>query len=123
MTDALRDTRRGAARAALAALVFAAGLVSACASDCKDETEAAQQFLTTATNLSCQADADCVVVSTGCGHPARATCGQAQLNRTAAASGYWKKLQSALTDCESDCAQCLVGLVPACGSGFCGGAP
>ena len=107
---------------ALTALAIST-LLTACAGDCDDETEAAQRFLSNSTNLSCQSDSDCDVVSTGCGHPARSICGQAQLNHTAAASAAWKVLQDDLTDCSNKCTNCLAAVTPACRDGFCGGPP
>ena len=106
---------------AMAALAVAAGL-TACG-NCDDETAAAEQFLSTPSNLTCQSDADCEVVSTGCTHPARSLCGQALLNHTAAASDHWKALQPDLVDCDNKCEQCAAGLLVKCSSGFCGGPP
>ena len=114
-------TRVAARFGALTALAVSA-LLSACG-NCDDETEAAQQFLTATTNLSCVSDSDCVVVSTGCGEPARSTCGQAQLNHAAAANAYWKALQAELTDCSNSCTRCAIGVIPVCRDGFCGGPP
>jgi len=91
--------------------------------DCEDETAVAEKFLETPTNLSCQSNADCEVVSTGCGHPARSSCGQAQLNHPAAASSQWKRLQADLVNCDNKCEQCGAALLPTCSNGLCGGAP
>jgi len=98
-------------------------LLTACSGNCDDETEAAQRFLSKATNLSCQSDSDCEVVSIGCGQPARSFCGQAQLNHTAAASASWKVVQDHLKGCSNTCSQCAALLNPACRDGFCGGPP
>jgi hypothetical protein len=105
----------------MAALTLCAWL-TACG-DCEDETAAAQQFLTTPSNLVCQSDADCKVVLTGCTHPARGFCGQATLNQTAAASSRWKTLQTHLNDCDNECINCAALLEAHCASGFCGGPP
>ncbi len=114
-------TRIASQFGALTALAVSA-LLNGCG-NCDDETEAAQQFLTEPKNLSCLSDSDCEVVSTGCGHPARSICGQAQLNHAAATSPHWKVLQDDLTGCSNTCSQCLVAVIPACRGGFCGGAP
>jgi hypothetical protein len=112
-----------AARFGVLTALAVSTLLTACSGNCDDETEAAQQFLSKATNLSCVSDSDCEVVSTGCGHPARSLCGQAQLNHTAAASTAWKVLQDELTDCSNECVNCAARVTPVCRDGFCGGPP
>src|SRR5215204_4495355 len=81
-------------------------------SNCSDEVDAANQFLEEPANLACQSDSDCAVVSTGCGEPARAFCGQAPLNVEAAASGRWQRISEGLVECDSSCTQCGAGLLP-----------
>ncbi|HET7539195.1 MAG TPA: hypothetical protein VFK05_04965 [Polyangiaceae bacterium] len=105
----------------MAAVLLSAWL-SGCG-DCEDETAAAAHFLAAPANISCQSDADCEVVSTGCGHPARSLCSQAQLNHVAAASDGWKALQDALRDCDDSCSRCFALVTAKCTSGFCGGPP
>jgi len=112
-----------AARFGVLTALAVSTLLTACVGNCDDETAAAQKFLSKATNLSCQSDSDCEVVSTGCGNPARSFCGQAQLNHAAATSASWKVLQNNLTDCSNECVSCAAGVTPACRDGFCGGPP
>ena len=104
-------------------LVLVAAQLVAC-SNCDDEIEAAGKFLHDAGHLACEVDDDCVVVLTGC-HTFEdlGACGQAQLNRTAAASAEWSRLQGDLRDCENGCELCALALLPGCSGGFCGGAP
>lgn len=101
---------------------FGAASLSGCG-DCSDEAKAASAFLEDRANLTCQTDADCVVVSTGCARPARSLCGQAALSKAAANSEKWQHLQSDLTNCESNCDVCAAALLPKCSEGFCGGPP
>lgn len=103
--------------------VVAATLV-ACG-NCDDEIETAGTFLRAPANRECETGADCVVVSTGCHtYDDFGICAQAQLNRAAAASGTWSKLQSDLNDCGDDkCARCGALLIAGCVEGFCGGPP
>lgn len=108
----------GAGSRGLSALVFSVWLAGC--HDCEEETAAAEQFLTTPANLSCQTDADCTVVSTGCGRPPSSSSGQAVLNRTAAASDRWKLLQSNLSNCEDTCLQSAILVNSSCSSGVCG---
>jgi len=103
-------------------LIVAVGLLAACG-DCSDEIDAARSFLDTPANLSCQTDADCVVVSTGCETFARGICAQSQLNRGAAVSAKWQRLSQGLKDCTNECAQCAAALIVKCNGGFCGGPP
>lgn len=99
-----------------------AGALGGC-SNCDDEVAAANSFLEDPTNLVCQSDEDCAVVPTGCAEPWRSSCGQAVLNRDAAASGKWQQISDGLADCAGSCAQCLAALLPQCSEGFCGGPP
>ena len=110
------------ARFLLVGVLLVAGATAGCG-DCSDEVAAANEFLEQPTNLTCQSDQDCAVVSTGCAEPERGLCGQAPLNRAAASSQKWKRISDALDDCDSSCAQCDALLTPHCSDGFCGGPP
>lgn len=90
--------------------------------NCSDEIAEANQFLAEPANLACQSKEDCAVVSTGCADVSRAFCGQASLNREAAASKKWQQISNGLTECDSSCAQCGALLVPTCSQGSCGDA-
>ena len=90
--------------------------------DCSSEINAARDFLDA--NRSCQADTDCVGVSTGCHTFANGICGQAPLNRQASESPTWAKLSGSLDDCVGrECDMCLAGIVLRCTNGVCGGNP
>lgn len=105
-------------------LLLLSGAQLACKDACMDEKEAMQAFLTDTSHLTCAGNEDCVVVSTGCVPVSRGLCGQAALNKTAAASGAWKQLQADARDCDDgECAQCAAALLPNCNEGFCGGKP
>lgn len=113
---------RGHGRLLLATLLLGATASLVGCSDCTDEIEAARVFLEDRTNLACQSDDDCVVVSTGCQTFSRGLCGQAQLGARAAASEAWSQLGAELSECESGtCAKCLALLLPSCTDGMCGG--
>ncbi len=103
-------------------IAAAAALLAGCG-DCSDEIAAAQKFLDDPANLACQADADCVVVGTGCETFARGVCAQSPLRASAAQSSKWRTISDGLDDCSSSCTQCLVGLEARCQQGFCGGPP
>jgi hypothetical protein len=68
-----------------------------------------RQFIET--HQSCEVDADCVVVTTGC--------------FTIPSTVEWAELQRDLFDCSEDpCAVCNAALSPgSCQEGSCGGAP
>ena len=98
-------------------------LVGGCTNDCSDEIAEGQKFLDDPANLTCQSNADCEVVSTGCHTYAHGICGQAQVNRTAAATAKWKAIQAGLDDCGmTSCGQCAAALVAQCANLQCGGA-
>lgn len=92
-------------------------------SNCDDEVAAAKSFLEEPTNLVCKSDEDCAAVPTGCAEAARSFCGQAALNRDAAASAKWQQISDSLADCDGTCDQCDGLLLAQCSEGFCGGAP
>jgi hypothetical protein len=97
-------------------------LVGGCGDDCSDAIAAGKEFLDDPANLTCQSNEDCQVVSTGCHTYARGICGQAQLNRDAAASSKWKTIQAGLDDCDMPgCSQCDAALVVQCADLRCGG--
>ncbi|HEY6559468.1 MAG TPA: hypothetical protein VI072_19425, partial [Polyangiaceae bacterium] len=97
-------------RSSRAVLVLLA-MTPACGDDdCSDEIEAARAFL--GANRSCQVNEDCVVVSTGCHTFGNGVCGQAPLERTAAESAEWARLQHDLGSCKRECAQCAAALAP-----------
>lgn len=94
-----------------------------CEDDCQDERDAMQAFLVEPSHLSCTGNADCTVVTVGCAEVSRSFCGQATLNKAAAASSSWESLRSAAVDCVGGCAVCSAALLPECKQGFCGGPP
>ncbi|MES1187593.1 MAG: hypothetical protein ABUL60_27490 [Myxococcales bacterium] len=95
-----------------------------CDPDCQEERDAMQAFLVEPSHLSCASNEDCAVVNVGCVNVSRAFCGQAALNKTAAASSSWKSLRSDADDCVgANCGQCAAALLPWCKEGFCGGLP
>lgn len=108
-----------ASRVSLLCLMGALGLV-ACG-DCHDNDKAADAFLAAPENRSCQTDADCVVVNTGCAELERSFCGQATLSAEAAESSRWRELHEQISDCADDtCAICTALLVATCNAGLCG---
>lgn len=110
------------ARWLVVGMLQATGALVGCG-NCDDEVAAANSFLVAPENLACQSHEDCVVVGTGCAETARSFCGQAALNRDAAASGKWQQISDGLVDCDESCDQCQAELSPRCSGGFCGGPP
>lgn len=98
---------------------LALGLSFVACGDCAEEIDEARVFLEQ--HRSCQIDADCVAVSTGCHTFANGLCAQAPVNRSAAATTQWQRLRRALERCERECDICTAALVPQCTGGFCGG--
>jgi hypothetical protein len=117
----VRSNSRGRLGFKLGLLFVAVGLLTACG-DCSDETAAAERFIDKAENRTCQTDADCTVVDTGCNDVSRGLCGQAPLSRAAVATEAWQKLSHDLQDCDDGhCLRCDALLLPSCTTGLCGG--
>jgi hypothetical protein len=96
----------------------------ACQDDCMDEKKAMESFLVEPAHLTCESNEDCTVVTSGClpVDVPGALCGQAHLNKSAAASSEWKRLLSTADDCwGQSCVTCTAALTPGCRDGFCGG--
>ena len=105
---------------ASAVLLGAMAALQGCDTDCGGEYERARQFVEDPANLSCQTDDDCVVVDTGCQEFGRGKCNQIGLNRTAATSSKWQRLNQELKDCQGDdCARCAALLIVHCNQGLC----
>jgi hypothetical protein len=106
----------------LACFVLGGAALPACG-DCEHEQSAVRQFIET--HQSCEVDADCVVVTTGCFTIPSGLCGQAIMSREASETVEWAELQRDLFDCSEDpCAVCNAALSPgSCLEGSCGGAP
>ncbi len=110
------------ARHALGLALLLLGTSLMACGDCSDETAAADRFIEDPTHRTCQSDADCSVVSTGCNDVSRGLCGQAPLSSVAAASEEWLALSQDLNDCDDgSCEKCAALLLPRCLEGFCGG--
>jgi hypothetical protein len=88
-------------------VVLAFLLLPGC-SDCENEQATAREFIET--HQSCEVDADCVVVSTGCFTIPSGVCGQAIMSREASRSVEWIEMQGDLLDCEEECVMCNGGL-------------
>lgn len=104
-------------------LLLGAALVG-CQDDCMDEKKAMESFLVEPAHLTCESNEDCTVVTVGCVpvDVPGSLCGQAQLNKSAAASSEWQRLRSDADDCAGkSCAVCDAALLPGCSDGFCGG--
>ena len=110
-------SHRLASRPLLLSTLF---LSTACGT-CKDAEEEASAFLQDTTNLECESDSDCVVVSTGCAEVPGAFCHQVQLSKLAAETKGWQLIQEDLDSCgPKSCVSCLALLLPHCSSGQCG---
>jgi hypothetical protein len=68
--------------------------------DCENEQATAREFIET--HQSCEVDADCVVVSTGCFTIPSGLCAQAIMSREASRSVEWSEIQGDLFDCETN---------------------
>ncbi len=78
--------------------------------DCENEQATAREFIET--HQSCEVDADCVVVSTGCFTIPSGLCAQAIMSREASRSVEWSEIQGDLFHCENECATCNAALSP-----------
>ena len=100
---------------------FGAVGLHACQTGCeKEKIDRAVAFLEA--HQSCQADADCVVISDFCEELPGGSCGQLTMNKQGADSAEWQSLEQELKDCAPDkCTVCLAALIPRCSNGSCGG--